>query len=104
MLIFEEGYPYMNNFHFPVKRDVKSAISLFSPKKNEIVSSLTLLGTLKDNLAYSQRSQRGGEYVLTFVRVNALKGCLGLFYGRDHGGRQEYEQFGPLSRLYLCLE
>jgi hypothetical protein len=35
MLIFEEGYPYMNNFHVPVKRDVKSAISVFPPKKNE---------------------------------------------------------------------
>jgi hypothetical protein len=47
MLIFEEGYPYMNNFHVPVKRDVKSAISVFPPKKNEIVLSLTLLGAPK---------------------------------------------------------
>lgn len=36
MLIFEEGYPYMNNFHIPVKRNVKSVVSLFPPqKKNE---------------------------------------------------------------------
>ena len=40
MMVFEESYPYMNNFHFPVKRDVES---LFpdTPKKNEIVFSRT---------------------------------------------------------------
>jgi hypothetical protein len=35
ILVFEEIYPYMNNFHFPVKRDVESVIPVFPPKKNE---------------------------------------------------------------------
>jgi hypothetical protein len=33
MIVFEETYPYMNNFHFPVKRDVKSFILVLPPKK-----------------------------------------------------------------------
>jgi hypothetical protein len=33
MMVFEESYPYMNNFHFPVKRDVESVIPVFPPKK-----------------------------------------------------------------------
>jgi hypothetical protein len=36
ILVFEEIYPYMNNFNFPVKRDVESVIPVFpAPKKNE---------------------------------------------------------------------
>jgi hypothetical protein len=36
MMVFEESYPYMNNFHFPVKRDVESVIPLFPPKKTSL--------------------------------------------------------------------
>ena len=40
-MVFEESYLYMNNFRFPVKRDVESVTPVFSPKKNEIVFSRT---------------------------------------------------------------
>jgi len=33
MIVFEEIYPYMNNFHFPVKRDIESVIPVLPPKK-----------------------------------------------------------------------
>jgi hypothetical protein len=36
MMVFEESYPYMNNFHFPVKRDVESVIPVFRPKKTSL--------------------------------------------------------------------
>jgi hypothetical protein len=33
MIVFEETHPYMNNFHFPVKRDLESVIPVLPPKK-----------------------------------------------------------------------
>ena len=36
MMVSEESYPYMNNFHFPVKRDVESVIPVFPPKKTSL--------------------------------------------------------------------
>jgi hypothetical protein len=35
-MFFEGCYPYMNNFHFPVKRDVESVIPVFRPKKTSL--------------------------------------------------------------------